>query len=450
MAKKIVVIGSGAAGMTAASSAREENKEAEITVITEEEYIAYSPCAIPFVLEGKIKDFQSIIMHDVQFYKNERNIDVKIKTKVSSVDSEAKTVTLGDGSILPYDSLIIATGGTVFVPPVEGADLPGVFKVRFVKDGMIIQEAMKSCKKAVVAGGGVIGLEIAVALKRAGLEVIVAEMFPQVIPRICDADMASHVQSELEKEGIQFLMGRPLGAIKGNGKVESVVVGDKEYSCDMVIMATGVRANLEIPNQLGLEIGPLGAVRVSSTLQPYRRGRLVNDVYLAGDVIMCNHAAAPGPTMSQLGATAVREGRVAGINAAGGYATFPAVLSAWISQVGDLQIAGTGLSKGLADYYGLTVVEGKAIGLSRARYYPGGTKVTVKLLAEKETHRIVGAQILGKEDINGKINWLTAAIMKGVTAEEFVNSFENAYCPPTSMVKDVVCNAAEDLARNLK
>lgn len=443
------MIGSGAAGMTAASSARETDKEAEITVLTEEEHISYSPCAIPFVLEGKIKDFQSIIMHDPQFYQKERQITVKTQTKVESVDAEAKTVTLADGSSLAYDSLVLATGGTVFVPPIAGADLPGVFKVRFIKDGMQIQEAMKTCKKVVVAGGGVIGLEIAVALKHAGLDVTVAEMFPQVIPRICDGDMAAEVQAEMEKEGIKFLMGRPLGAIKGEGKVESVVVGDNEYPCDMVIMATGVRANLQLPNQLGLEIGPLGAVHVSATLQPYRRGRIVKDIYLAGDVVMCSSAAADGPTMSQLGATAVREGRVAGINAAGGYATFPAVLSAWISQIGELQIAGTGLSCGLADYYGLKVVEGRATGLSRARYYPGGSKVTVKLLAEKETHRIVGAQILGREDINGKINWLTAAIMKGVTAEEFVSSFENAYCPPTSMVKDVVCLAAEDLTRKL-
>lgn len=449
MARKIVVIGSGAAGMTAASSARATDKEAEITVFTEEEYVSYSPCAIPFVLEGKMKDFQSIVMHDPAFYKNERKIDVKVKTKVASVDSEAKTVTLEDGSSIPYDSLILATGGTVFVPPIEGADLPGVFKVRFIKDGMMIQEAMKTCKTVVVAGGGVIGLEIAVALKHAGLKVIIAEMFPQVIPRICDADMAAKVQSELEREGIEFLMGKPLGAIRGSGKVESVVVGDKEYQCDMVIMATGVRANLQIPNQLGFEIGPLGAVHVTSTLQPYRRGRVVKDVYLAGDVVMCENAAAPGPTMSQLGATAVRQGRVAGINAAGGYATFPAVLSAWISQVGEIQIAGTGLSKGLADYYGLQVVEGCAEGLSRARYYPGGTEVIVKLLAEKESRRIVGAQVLGREDINGRINWLTAAIMKGVTVDEFVSSFENAYCPPTSMVRDVVCTAAENLMRKL-
>jgi NADH oxidase (H2O2-forming) len=449
MAKKIIIIGSGAAGMTAASSARAANKEAEITVFTEEEHISYSPCAIPFVLEGKIKDFRSIVMHDPEFYRRERNIEVRTRTKVTGVDAEKKMVNLADGSTFPYDSLVLATGGTVFVPPIEGANLPGVYMVRFIQDGMDILAAMKDAKSIVVAGAGVIGLEVAVALKHAGKEVTVVEMFPQVIPRICDPDMAKEVQDYCTSQGIHFMMGLPLGSIRGANKVEKVVIGKTEVPCDMVIMATGVRANLEIPNMLGLEIGALGAVRVSPTLQPYKKGRLVKDIYLAGDVVMCESAAAPGPTMSQLGATAVRQGRVAGTNAAGGYATFPAVLSAWVSQIGELQVGGTGLSKGLAVYYGLDVVEGKATGLTKARYYPGGKKLTVKLIADKESHKLLGAQIVAGEEVTGRINWLTAAIAKGVSAEEFVSSFENAYCPPTSMVKDVVNAAAEDLARRL-
>jgi len=449
MAKKIIVIGSGAAGMTAASSARAASKEAEITVFTEEELFSYSPCAIPFVLEGRIPDFRSIVMHGPEFYRDERNIEVRTKTKVVAADAEKKTVTLADGTVLAYDSLVLATGGTVFVPPIEGANLPGVFKVRFIQDGIDIQNAMPSARSVVIAGAGVIGLEVAVALRRAGKDVTVVEMFPQVIPRICDADMAKEVQDYCSGLGIRFLMGAPLGSIRGSGKVEKVVVGSVEVPCDMVIMATGVRANLELPNLLGLEIGPLGAVRVSATLQPYKKGRLVKDIYLAGDAVQCESAAAPGPTMSQLGATAVRQGKVAGINAAGGYATFPAVLGAWVSQIGELQVGGTGLSKGLADYYGLSVVEGRACGLTCARYYPGGRRLMVKLLADRQSHRLLGAQIVAGEGVTGRINWLTAAILKGVTAEEFVNSFENAYCPPTSMVKDVVNVAAEDLARRL-
>ncbi|MBM4237298.1 MAG: NAD(P)H-nitrite reductase, partial [Euryarchaeota archaeon] len=371
MAKKIIVIGSGAAGMTAASTAREHSKDAEITVFTEDEYIAYSPCAIPFVLEGKIKNFESIVMHGPDFYKKERNIAVHIKTKVTGVNMDKKVVTTADGKEHSYDSIIVATGGTVFIPPVEGTNLPGVFTVRNINDGKAIQKAMKGAKSVVVAGAGVIGLEMAVALKHAGLDVTVIEMFPQVIPRIFDSDMAAMVQEYCEQQGIKFVLSIPIGAIKGDGKVEKVVAGNNEYPCDFVIMSTGVRANLEIPNMMGLDIGPLGAVRTSPTLQPYKKGRLVKDVYLSGDVIMVESAAAPGPTMSQLGSSAVRQGRVAGINASGGYAFYPGVLSAFISRIGDIEAGGTGLSKGLAEYYGISVVEGKATGLTRARYYPG-------------------------------------------------------------------------------
>lgn len=449
MPKRIIVIGSGAAGMTAASQARKRSADAEIVVFTEEEQVSYSPCAIPFVVEGMIKDFDSIVMHTPGFYKEKRGIEVRTRMKVCAVDLEKKAVTATDGTH-PYDSLVLATGGSVFMPPVEGTRLKGVFPVHSIADGRAIKEAMGGASSVVVAGAGVIGLEMAVALRRAGKQVTVVEMFPQVVPRIMDADMASLVQRHCESLGIRFIMGTPIGAMKGAGKVEAVAAGPQEVECQMVIMATGVRANLELPNQMGLDIGPLGAVRVSPTMQPYRKGRLVKDVYLAGDVVQCESAAAPGPTMSQLGSTAVRQGRVAGINAAGGYAAFPEVLSAWVSQIGELQAAGTGLSKGLADYYGMSVAEGKAEGLTRARYYPGGKQLVVKILAERGTGRLVGAQIVSGEEATGRINWLTAAIAKGVTAEEFLAGFENAYCPPTSMVVDVASSAVEALCANLK
>lgn len=448
MAKRVIVIGSGAAGMKAASTVRSAG-DAEITVFTEEEHVSYSPCAIPFVIEGKIKDFGSIVMHTPEFYAKERNIRVLTKTKVINVDMDKKTVTSADGGVHPYDSLVLCVGGSVFLPTIEGVKLNGVFPVRNIADGMAIKEALRKTSAVVVAGAGVIGLEMAIALKHQGKRVTVVEMFTQVVPRIMDADMAKLVQSHCESLGIEFIMGTPIGSIKGEGKVEKVVVGNREIPCHMVVMATGVRANLELPNMMGLDVGPLGAVRVSPTMQPYKKGRLVKDVYLAGDVVQCESAAAPGPTMNQLGSAAVRQGRVAGINAAGGYATMPGVLSPFISVIGEIQVGGTGLSKGLADYYGLNVVEARAEGSTRARYYPGGKDLTVKMLADRESHRILGAQIVGGEEVTGRINWLTAAIYKGVTVEEFVNGFENAYCPPTSMVKDVVNEAADILMQKL-
>ncbi len=450
MPRSIVVIGAGAAGLTAASTARENDPVAEIDVFTEDEHIAYSPCAVIYVIEGKIKDFDTIIMHDPRFYKEKRDISVHTRTKVVGVDLDKRTVELANGKRKTYDSLVLATGGTMWRPQIPGNGLDGVFSIKSVNDGKAIQEAIEHTDSVLIVGAGVIGLMMAIAVRNLGKQATVVERLPTVIPRIMDKDMAAMVQRYCEERGIRFVMDSPIEAIKGGEKVEAVVAGGKEIPCQMVIMATGVRANLELPSAMGLEIGSLGGVRVGPKLQPYRKGHLVEDVYAAGDMIMCQSAVALGPTMSQLGSSAVRQGRVAGINASGGYATYPGALSPWITYLGDLQAAGTGISEGLAEYFGLDIVEGKAVGLTKARYYPGGKSISVKMIADRETHKIIGAQIVAGEDATGRINWLTGAILKGATVEEFVNSFENAYCPPTSMVKDVVNQAAEALLSRIQ
>lgn len=387
-------------------------------------------------------------MHKPDYYSKEKNINVIIRTKVESVDGDAKTVTAG-GKTYSYDSLVIATGGHVFVPPINGKDLKGVYTVRTVRDGKNIEARMKEVDDVVIAGAGVIGLEMAVALRNVGKNVTVIEMMNQVIPRIADPDIAADVQKHLENMGIKIILNAPVEEVLGTEYVEGVKAEGKTYPCGMVIFATGVRANLDIPNQLNLDIGQLGAVVVSPTMQPYRKGRLVNDIYLAGDLVQCQSAAVPGPTMSQLGSSAVRQGSVAGRNAAGDCYMLGPTASPWISVIDELQVAGTGMSKGLASWYGISVVEGKAEGLTRARYSPGGKRLVVKMIAEKTSHKIIGAQIFSGEGANGRINWLTTAILSGTTAEEFLFMTENAYCPPTSMVKDVVVSAAEDLVRNL-
>lgn len=448
MAKRIIVIGSGAAGMSAASAAREASPDADITVFTEDEDIAYSPCAIPWGIEGR-SQWDEIVMHTPQFYSEKRNIRVLTKTKVESVDGEAKTVTAG-GELYPYDSLVIATGGRVFVPPIAGTDLKNVFVVRTVRDGKDIQAALSDVDRVVIGGAGVIGLELAVSLRGMGKDVTVIEMMDQVIPRIADKDMADEIQAHLEEKGIRFVMKAPIQAVNGDGRVESVTAAGQEYPCGLMIFATGVRANLDIAKSLGLDVGQLGALVASPTLNAYRRGRLVPDVFVAGDVMQCESAVMSGATMSQLGSTAVRQGRVAGHNAAGGdKMLFGPVASPWVSVIGDKQIAGTGLSLGLASWYGIDTVTGKAEGLTRARYYPGGMELKVKVIADRTTHRIVGAQIIAGEEATGRIDWLTSAIINGMTAEDFLVRSENAYCPPTSMVKDIVISAVEDLCRHL-
>ena len=448
MARKIIVIGSGAAGMSAASAARAKDSGCEITVFTEDEDIAYSPCAIPWGIEGK-SEWTDIVMHTPDFYEKERRIKTYTKTTVESVDDAAKTVTAG-GKTYAYDSLIIATGGKVFIPPIEGTGLKNVFVVRTVRDGKDIREALKSAKNVIIGGAGVIGLELAVSLKNMDKDVTIIEMMDQAIPRIADKDMADNIQKHLEGMGIKFILKAPLQAVKGTGKVESVTAAGKDYPCDVMIFATGVAANLDIPKALGLDIGQLNAVIAAPTMQPYRRGRLVPDIYVAGDLVQCESAVMNGVTVSRLGSTAVKQGAIAGYNAAGGSKRlFGPVASPWVSMIGEKQIAGTGLSEGLASWYGIDVAEGKAKGLTRARYYPGGKELIVKVLADRASHRIVGAQIIAGEDATGRINWLTSAVINGMTAEDFLVRSENAYCPPTSMVKDVVISAVEDLCRNL-
>ena len=448
MARRIIVIGSGAAGMSAASAARKASSDAQITVFTEDEDIAYSPCAIPWGIEGR-SGWDEIVMHTPEFYEKERNIKVVTRTRVESVDGDAKTVTAG-GQTYPYDALVIATGGRVFVPPVPGADLANVFVVRTVRDGKDIQAALKDVDSVVIGGAGVIGLELAVAIREMGKDVTVIEMMDQVIPRIADKDMADEIQEHLESKGIKFVMKAPIQAVNGDGEVSSVTAAGQEYPCGLMIFATGVRANLDIPKALGLDVGQLNALIAAPTLNAYRRGRLVPDVYVAGDLVQCESAVMLGATMSQLGSTAVRQGLVAGNNAAGGEKKlFGPVASPWVSVIGDKQIAGTGLSLGLASWYGIDTATGSASGLTRARYYPGGKELRVKVIADRTTHRIVGAQIIAGEEATGRIDWLTSAIVNGMTAEDFLMRSENAYCPPTSMVRDVVIAAVEDLCRQL-
>lgn len=434
--------------MTAASEAKRCDPSASITVITEDEHIAYSPCVIPWALEGSAR-WEDIVMHDAQYYRTERGIEVLTQTRVSSVSADDSKVVTDDGREFSYDSLIIATGSTVFIPPVEGRDLDGVYGIKTIRDGKAIESALKTAEKVVIAGAGVIGLETALALVNIGKDVTVIEMMDQVIPRIADPDMAAPIQKHLEDKGVRFVMKAPLQKVCGTGKVEGVVAAGIEYPCDLVIFATGVRANLAIPKMLELDIGQLGAVITAPTMQAYKRGRLVSNIFLAGDVVQCQSAVASGPTMSQLGSSAVREGLVAGRNAVGGGAVCGPVASPWVSAIGSKQIAGTGMSLGLASWYGLEVVCGKATGLTRARYYPGGKELVVKVLADACSHRIIGAQIISEEDVTGRINWLTSAIIEGVTAEDFAVRAENAYCPPTNQVRDVVLAAVDDLIRNL-
>ncbi|AXI25132.1 pyridine nucleotide-disulfide oxidoreductase [Methanofervidicoccus sp. A16] len=439
---RTVVIGSGAGGLTTASTIRRYNKDMEIVVITKEKYVAYSPCAIPYVIAGEIPSFQDIVMHTPEDYRKNKNIEIITESTVVDIDSENKNVIYYDKdrnkNTLKYDYLVIATGGETFIPPIEGKDLEGVFKVKTIEDGMKIKDYAEKSKSATVIGAGAIGLEMAYALKKLGLKVTVVEMAPQVLPRALDIDMAKIVLKYLKDLGIEVILEKPVSKILGdeNNRVKGVVVGEKSYSCDMVVMATGTRPNLELGRKAGCEIGRL-AIKVNSKMETS-----VPNIYAVGDCVETVDFITKQVTLSPFGSTAVRQGKVAGRNIAGIPSEFKPVLNAMVSKIGDLEIGGTGISELRAHQNRLEVVVGKAKALTRARYYPGGKPIYVKLIFDMNK-TLIGCQIVGGERVSERIDAMSLGILKGVTCEELVN-MEFSYAPPVSMVVDPIVLAAED------
>lgn len=435
----IVIVGSGAGGLTTASNVKKYDKNAQITVITSDKYIAYSPCAIPYVIGGEIETFENIVMHTPKDYEK-KGINVISEAKVVNVISKENNLVYEEKGVqkeLSYDKLVLATGGTPFIPPIEGVTLNGVFKVRTVEDGQKIKEWAKNTKSAVVAGAGAIGLEMAFGLKELGIDVTVVEMVPQVFPRALDPDMAKIVQEYLEKSGIKIILEKPLGKIIGTEKVEAVVVGEETIPAEMVIMSTGVRSNIDLAKMAGCEIGRW-AVLTNKKMQTS-----IENIYAVGDCVEVIDAITGQNTLSPFGTTAVRQGKVAAKNIAGIDAEINPVLNSMVSKIGDIEIGGTGMTETAAKMSGIEIVIGTTKALTRARYYPGGAPIWIKMICDKNSRRVIGCQIISEERVAERVDAMSIAISNGVTAEELSNQ-EFCYAPPVSMVIDPLVFAAED------
>ncbi len=443
---KIVIIGGGAGGLSTASNIRKHDKDAEITVITRDENIAYSPCAIPYVLCGEVDCFENIIMHQAEDYL-ERDIKVITRAEVFEVKASEKKIGYyllnqkEDHNEMEYDYLVIATGGAPFIPPVEGSDLEGVFKIRTIADGQEITRWAQKSKKAVVVGAGLIGLEIADGLKKRGLDVTVTEMLPQIVPRSLDPDMALSVQKYLEKEGINLILGHPIEKIAGTTKVEAAIFGDQCIDVDMVVMATGVRPETKMATMAGCELGRW-SISVNEKMQT-----TVPDIYAVGDCVEVYDAITGHNTQSLLGTTAVRQGKVAARNIVGKKAEFIPVLNSMVSKIGNLEFGAVGLTKVSAIQNGIEVISGKSRALTKARYYPGAKRIDIKMICNLQGV-IIGCQIIAEERVAERVDTMSLAISQKLTCSKLAN-MEFSYAPPLSMVIDPIILAAEDACEKL-
>ena len=454
MARRIVIIGANAAGVAAASFARRTDRKAEITLIEKDRYPGYSRCGLPFAIAGEIPSLDDLVLFKPEWFKGMR-LDLRLETEAKRIDLQSRTVEIEDKSgkkeELSFDSLILCTGARAWIPPIEGRDKKGVFMLRTIDDARAIMEALKDAKKAVVIGAGAIGLEMAAAMREKGLEVTIVELLPHVLPVAVDEDVAKLLQDELEEHGVRLILGKPVKRIIGDEHVKAVEVDGEEIEADLILAATGVRANTELAAEAGLAICPATrAIRTDFRLRCLdgQRHRPVEGVYAAGDCAASIHMVTGLPALSQLGTTAVRMGKVAGINAAGGYATFPGVLGSFVTKVFGLEVGSTGITAEMAKRLGIDVVTGVATHVTKAEYYPGGKHIRVKLVVERATKRIVGGQVVGGEDVTQRINLLALAIQARMTVYDLAN-IRTAYAPPVADVWEPVVLAADVVARRL-
>ena len=437
---KLVVIGGVAAGMSAASKAKRTNKDLEVKAFEATGYVSYGACGLPYFVQGLVKTADDLVARTPEKFAKQ-GIGAFVHHRVLEIDHENRKVKVADLQNKrefwePYDYLMISTGASSIRLPVDGADLDGVFTVKVVEDGIAIRKALEEGpKKAVIVGGGYIGLEMSEALRERGLDVTVVELQDRLMPNM-DVMLSEVALNTLQEHGVKVLLSTKVQGFEGNGRVKKVVTTNGVLDADIVIMAVGVRPNTELAKSIGVQVGPTGAIAVNERMETNVEG-----VYAAGDVAESLDMITKKPVYLPLGDIANKHGKVAGTNIGGANAVFKGVVRTTIAKVFNRALASTGLSTELARKEGFDVQEVSINSSNRAHYMPGRGPFSVKLVWEKGSGRLLGAQIAGNGDDALRIDAIAALILKNGTIED-LRALDMAYAPPFSPVWDPVLVAA--------
>jgi NADH oxidase (H2O2-forming) len=450
---KIVIIGAGAAGTSAATEARKINREAEITVINSEGYPEYSRCGLPYAISGEIKAFENLILHGESWYDKFGKVKLMLSTEVMQIQLDSNTIKVkhhdGSSEDLQYDSLVLATGSKPSVPPIQGLEKKGVFTLRTIGDGKNIMNFGTHGKRAVVVGAGLIGLELAEALHSRGVKVTVIEFLPNVLLAMVDDDIAEVVRKKIEEAGVKLILNTKVDEVVGKEKVEGVVAtnrGNNEkvtVEADMIVLAAGIKPDTSLAEKAGIKLGPAKAIKVNEHMRTS-----IENIYGAGECTEYIDFVTGESTRVGLGTIAVRQGKVAGTNAAGGNMALERLLNCRVTKLFGVEVAGVGPVSDAATKAGIKLVSAKFRGSTLPEYMPGGKEIVVKVLAD-EKGKIIGAQIVGEEEVAQRINIFAAGILKGINVEEF-SYLETCYAPPIAPTWDSITIAAESVAKKLK
>ncbi|MCI4062449.1 FAD-dependent oxidoreductase [Micromonospora sp. R77] len=447
MAERLIVVGGDAAGMAAASQARRRRDRSDLEIVAFERghFTSYSACGIPYWIGGLVPDREQLVARDPETFRESFDIDVRLRHEVTGIDLDRREVVArdlaGGGEVREwFDHLVYATGASPLTPEWARTDADGVFGVQTLDDGAALLEWLDReprPRRAVVVGGGYIGVEMAEALIQRGLTVDLVEQADHPMSTV-DADMAGLVAEAMRGIGIGIRTGLAVTGLETrDGRVSAVVTAEGPLPADVVVLGLGVRPNTTVAEAAGLPIGPSGGVRTD------RRMRVpgVPGVWAAGDCVETLHLVSGLPVHIPLGTHANKQGRVAGINIGGGYATFPGVIGTAVTKVCDLEVGRTGLRERDAEAAGFEFVSVVAESTSRAGYYPGARPMTVKLLAERPSGRLLGAQIVGWSEAAKRIDTLAVALWNGMTVDE-MTALDLGYAPPYAPVWDPVLIAA--------
>lgn len=442
---KIVVIGAGAAGTSAASTAKQYDRSHEVTLIGDFASTAYSPCGIPYVFGREIESLDKLFLQKPSFYTDEIGLDLHLATRVERIDMATRTVVTDKAGSFPFDKLVLCLGWSYVLPDIPGVELNGVHFIKDIERAREIDQQLDEVEEVIVWKGRPVGLELATGLAHRGKKVTLIDDEPWLLAEFADPDVVQIGQESLEKLGVKFMLSTELKELRGkDGKLVAAVTDKGEIPCQMAFMAADEKPNTELAESIGVKLGSAHGVVVNDRMETN-----IPDVYAAGSVIETMQATTGVPVPLLPGSIAYPQGRVAGTNAAGGDARTRAIYFPWALEVGTVQIGGVLITETLAKAIGRPYVVGFAKGISSARYHPKVEPMNVKLLADPKSHEVIGIEIFGGDGVKERADFIAFAMRKHATVEELA-TMENVYSPPIGALNEPIALAAKALLKNLK
>ena len=450
---KIIIIGGVAAGAKAAAKSKREDPKAEVTIYTQDTHVSYSSCGLPYYIAGDFQDWHKLVVRTKEeFEKSGINIFTEHRvTKILPADKKilVKNLHLGTCEFVEYDKLIIATGSSPIIPDIKNKDLKNVFSVRTLEDGINIRAAMEKSQNITLIGGGYISVELIEAFVKNKKNVTLVERAPFILSAF-DEDISSLIQTFIleNSDGLvkiinedtvsEFVADNETGAVKG-----VLTAKGSGFETDMAVVAAGVYPVVDIAKEAGIELGITGAIKVNSRMQTN-----ITDIYACGDctekINMISHTAAWVP----LGSTANKEGRIAAINACGGTEDFEGILGSAVLRYHALNMSMTGLTEKSAQKLGFDTVSVVITKRDKAGYMPEVQNVTLKLVADRRSHKVLGAQAIGCGDADKRVNTISVGLLSGMKVEDLLD-VDLTYAPPFSTSIDILISAARILKSKL-